>query len=132
MLSQNKEDYLRALYVLHEERSSIHSVDVANYLSISKPSVSTMVRQLDRDGFVEVKPYAPIKFTRRGEEYAKRLTAKHRIIESFLKNVLGMPDKNLHEEAHRLEHAFSEESIRKIRKLLKNPAVDPHGKPIPQ
>lgn len=131
MFTANKEDYLRGLYILEEERGEIKSIDLAHYLNISKPSVSEMVKELNKEGLVSYKKYSKLKFTAKGRKIAKKLTSKHRLIELFLKNILKINSKNVHQEAHRLEHAFSDKSIAKLRKLLGNPKKDPHGKPIP-
>ena len=132
MTTANREDYLRALYVLEEEKNEIKSINIANYMQISKPSVSEMVRELNKEGLVSYKKYSSIKFTQKGRKMAQKLTSKHRLIEIFLKNTLKVQNVNIHEEAHRLEHAFSDESIEKLRKMLGNPKLDPHGKPIPK
>lgn len=131
MFTANKEDYLRGIYILEEEKGSIKSIDLAHYLRVSKPSVSEMVKELNKEGLVSYKRYSKIRFTPKGRMLAKKLTSKHRLIETFLKNMLKLNSKNVHEEANRLEHAFSDESIGKLRKLLGNPKKDPHGKPIP-
>ena len=90
-----------------------------------------MAKELNRQGLIFYKKYSKLKFTAKGRRIAQKLTSKHRLLELFLNNVLKINSKNLHEEAHRLEHAFSDESITKLRKLLGNPKKDPHGKPIP-
>ena len=132
MFTAHKEDYLRGLYIFEEEKGEIKSIDLANYLNVSKPSVSEMVKELNKEGFVSYKRYSKLKFTAKGHRIAQKLTSKHRLIELFLKNILKINSNNIHQEAHRLEHAFSDKSIEKIRKLLGNPKKDPHGKPIPQ
>lgn len=132
MFTANKEDYLRGLYVLEEEKGEIKSIDLANYLNVTKPSVSEMVKELNKEGLIAHQKYSKLRFTAKGKRIAEKLTSKHRIIELFLKNMLRVDSKNLHQEAHRLEHAFSDSSIVKLRKLLGNPKKDPHGKPIPQ
>ena len=132
MFTANKEDYLRGLYILEEEKGEIKSIDLAHYLDVSKPSVSEMIQELNKEGVISYKKYSKIKFTAKGRKLAQKLTSKHRLIEIFLKNMLKINSNNIHQEAHRLEHAFSDESIGKIRKLLRNPKKDPHGKPIPQ
>ena len=131
MFTANKEDYLRGLYILEEEKGELKSIDLAHYLNVSKPSVSEMVQELNKEGLVSYKKYSRLKFTSKGKKIAQKLTSKHRLIELFLKNVLKIDSKNVHQEAHRLEHAFSDDSINKIKKLLGNPKKDPHGKPIP-
>ena len=132
MFTASREDYLRGLYILEEEKGQLKSIDLAHYLNVSKPSVSEMVQELNREGLLSYKKYSKLKFTSKGKRIAQKLTSKHRLIELFLKNVLNINSKNVHQEAHRLEHAFSDESVEKIRKLLHNPKKDPHGKPIPQ
>ena len=131
MYTVSKEDYLRGMYILEEERGEVKSTDLANYLDVSKPSVSEMVKGLQEEGLISHKKYSKLAFTPKGRKIAKNLTSKHRLIELFLKNILRVSTKNIHQEAHRLEHAFSDNSINKIKKLLGNPKKDPHGKPIP-
>ena len=132
MESASKEDYLKAIYHLMEENHEARSVEVADYLDVTKPSVSEMLRTLGDDGFIQYRKYSKIKLTKKGFNAAKNLTARHRIIESFLKDILKLGPKKIHYEAHKLEHAFSDESIEKMRRLLGNPKKDPHGKLIPQ
>ena len=131
MPTQNQEDYLRALYILDEKGMELKSSEVASYLKVSKPSVSEMVRRLNEEGLVKAEPYSKLKFTKKGKKLAEQLTGKHRIIELFLIKILKRSDEHIHEEAHRLEHAFSDESIERMKGLLGNPKTDPHGKPIP-
>jgi len=131
MESVNKEDYLRGIYHLLEDEGYVRSVDLADYLNITKPSVSEMLKELNNEGLIVYRKYSRLRFTSKGRTIARKLTFKHRVIESFLKNILHSDSQNIHEEAHRLEHAFSDESIEKLRKLLGNPKEDPHGKPIP-
>ena len=132
MESISREDYLRAMYHLIEENEEVKSVEVADYLGVSKPSVSEMLKNLDADGLIQYKKYSKINLTKNGFKAAKNLTARHRIIEAFLKDMLKINPQKIHEEAHRLEHAFSDESIGKMGKILGNPRKDPHGKPIPR
>ena len=131
MESISKEDYLRGIYHLLEDEGHVRSVDLADYLNITKPSVSEMLKELNKGGLIAYKKYSKLRFTSKGKNIARKITLKHRVIESFLKNMLRIDSQNIHEEAHRLEHAFSDESIEKLRRLLGNPKEDPHGKPIP-
>ena len=131
MVTVNREDYLRALYILEEKKLPLRTTELANYLKISKASVSEMANKLADKKLIVHKRYGNLEFTDEGKKLAINLTARHRIIELFLKNILKINPNNLHEEAHRLEHAFSDESISKLRELLGNPTKDPHGEPIP-
>lgn len=114
-----------------EDERDVKSVELADYLNITKPSVSEMLQELDNEDLIDYKKYSKLKFTPKGKKIAKKLTFKHRIIESFLKNTLKINSKAIHKEAHRLEHAFSDESVNKLSRFLGNPKKDPHGKPIP-
>ncbi len=131
MVTASREDYLRGLYILDEEKNEIKSSDLARYLRVSKPSVSEMMQELNKEGLISYKKYSKLKFLPKGLAIAKKLTSKHRIIETFLKRLLKLNSTNIHEEAHRLEDAFSDKSVEKLRKMLGNPRQDPHGKPIP-
>ena len=128
MVSKNKEDYLRALYLFNEEKKKLNVTNLSKALKISKPSVSQMIKILSDENFLRYKKYSEIKVTKKGLNASKNLTIKHRIIETFLKEVLKLNLKEVHSEAHKLEHAISNKTILKLRK---NPKCDPHGKEIP-
>ena len=132
----SREDYLRAIYVIYEaqkdKKEGIKSVDIAKHLNVSKASVSEMVRKLAKEGYIAVRPYSAIQFTKKGLSEARRIMHNHRVIEVFLKKILNYNINKVHEEAHRLEHAFSEGSINRLDKFLKNPKISPHGYPIPR
>ena len=129
------EDYLRTIYSLYEKQEDkskgVKSVNIAKELKISKPSVSKMITKLISKNYLKAKPYSDIYFTKKGLNEAKRIMHNHRIIEVFLKDVLNCNLNKIHEEAHQLEHTFSEYTIRKLDNFLDNPVVSPHGKPIP-
>lgn len=135
MIKKAKEDYLRAIYHFQEEENNaeegVSSVRLSEYLGISKPTVSEMLRKLMKEHLINKMPYGKINLTKKGLEESKAITKKHRIIEVFLSQVLKINQSIVHEEAHRLEHAFSNDSIISISKLIKNPKSCPHGKPIP-
>ena len=131
MKSASKEDYLRGIYHLMEDNKEVKSVELADYLNITKPSVSQMLQELNKEGMIDYKRYSRLKLTDKGRKIAEKVTFKHRIIETFLKSMLKINSTEIHEEAHRLEHAFSDKSINRLRKMLGNPKLDPHGKPIP-
>ncbi|AJF61002.1 TPA: metal-dependent transcriptional regulator [Candidatus Woesearchaeota archaeon] len=131
MESASREDYLREFYLMEEKNKEPSITEIAEKLNIAKPSVTEMVKKLDKEGLATYEKYASPCLTKKGREIARKLTMKHRIIELFLTEVLKMDRKEIHDEAHRLEHAFSDKSIKKIREFLGNPKTDPHGEPIP-
>ncbi|MBU0980077.1 MAG: metal-dependent transcriptional regulator [Nanoarchaeota archaeon] len=134
-MNVSTEDYLRTLYAIYEKlkdkSEGLRSIDVAKELGISKPSVSAMIKKLISMNYLKAKPYSKIHFTRKGLKEALRVMHNHRVIEVFLRDILGYGLTKVHEEAHRLEHAFSEESIKRLDKFLKHPKKSPYGMKIP-
>lgn len=132
MITPSREDYLRAIFCLNEKGTDkIKSIDIVKFLNISKPAVSEMLKKLQKEKFIEMTPYSNISLTYIGLEEAKKITYKHRVAEIFLKEILKFKDKDLYEEAHKLEHSMSEEVARRIFKYMKNPKVCPCGHKIP-
>ncbi len=131
-INATREDYVRAIYILQETNQDTGVTSVAERLRLSKSTVSERVKSLVKDGLVENTPYAQVKLTKEGLNIGKKLTYKHRIIEVFLSQVLGVPNEKVHEEAEKLEHACSDDVIQRIAKLLNYPTTDPHGSIIPE
>lgn len=132
----SQQDYLRAIYTLGEDnlnkRQGIKSVKLAEFLGISKPGVSQMLKKLAEDKLIESNPYSNICLTSIGYKKAKKSVYNYRVIEVFLKKILDYQnnDVKLRHEAHKLEHAFSDKSIKKLDNFLKNPKKCPHGNKI--
>ncbi|MFH1173686.1 MAG: metal-dependent transcriptional regulator [archaeon] len=131
MVSTSKEEYLRTLFLLEERNQELSITNIARHLRIAKPSVTEMMQALHREKLVAYKKYAKLAWTKRGKFLANALTARHRIIESFLKDILHVPLKDIHAEANVLEHAVSTNVLNRMRAVLGNPTKDPHGKVIP-
>lgn len=130
-VSETKEDYLRAISLLEGgEKNPVNVTELAKHLGLAKSTVSERIRELQNNRLIKHTKYSKLEFTRKGRSIAEKLTYKHRIIEVFLHNVLKINKKKVHDEAHKLEHAFSDESIEKLSDFLGNPKKDPHGKPI--
>lgn len=130
-ITSTKEDYLRAMYQIRSTHDGkIRVIDIATYLHLSKSTVSERLKELSKQKYIQYQRYSDIELTTIGLKVAQKLTYKHRIIEVFLFDYLNMPKQKIHEEAHRLEHAFSDEAIEKLNELVGNPKLDPHGKPI--
>jgi len=131
-ITATKEDYVRAIYILDTTQGTTGVTDIANRLGLSKSTVSERVNELVNEGLVVSEPYGKVKLTERGNEVGKKLTYKHRIIEVFLHNSLHIPKDKIHAEAERLEHAFSDDVIKRLATFLGNPKNDPHGSEIPK
>ena len=131
-MSATKEDYVRAIYILGENAKGTGVTHIAKRLQLSKSTVSERVKELEQDGLVIALPYAEVTLTPKGKDVGEKLTYKHRIIEVFLYTVLKVPKEQIHAEAERLEHACSDDVIKRLAKFLKNPKSDPHGSVIPK
>ncbi|MEY2665606.1 MAG: hypothetical protein RLZZ480_711 [Candidatus Parcubacteria bacterium] len=126
-ISPTREDYIRAIYLLQERGEEPGIVEIAKRLQLSKSTVSERIKELTTDGLTHSKPYSTISLTKQGLALGKKMTYKHRLIEVFLHQTLKLPKELIHEEAERLEHAFSDEAIKKLATFLNHPTHDPHG-----
>lgn len=132
MPSATVEDYLKALYSLEQREGEKPRVkDIADILNVSLPSVTTMMKSLADDGFVERTAYRGVALSEEGRRAALKVIRNHRLIELFLVEVLGYGWDEVHAEAERLEHSMSDELTNRIEAFLGYPEVDPHGDPIP-
>lgn len=132
MITQNREDYLRAIFCLNEKGAeTVKSINVVQFLKVSKPAVSEMLKKLKKQGYIKIIPSSRITLTHKGLQTAKKITYKHRIVEVFLKEILDFKVNKLHEEAHKLEHSMSDEVAKRIANFLKNPKFCPCGNKIP-
>ena len=126
-ISPTREDYIRAIYLLQERGEEAGIVEIAKRLHLSKSTVSERIKGLTTDGLTLSKPYSTISLTKQGLALGRKMTYKHRLIEVFLHQTLQLPKELVHEEAERLEHAFSDKAIELLDTFLKHPTHDPHG-----
>lgn len=135
LASQTVENYLKAIYVAQASSDDPGTLvpmgQLASALGVVPGTATTMVKTLADSGLVRYEPYMGVRLTAAGEKLAAMVLRRHRLIEQFLVQVLGMNWSEVHEEAERLEHAVSERLIDRIDDMLGRPAVDPHGDPIP-
>lgn len=134
MEKKTVEDYLKAMYNIYEiqanKQNGIRSVEIAKSLKVKKPSVSAIIKKLTEKGYLKSKAYSAVFFTKKGLREARKIIHSHRVIEYFLKEVLKCDIKDIHNEAHHLEHTISEATIKKLDNFLGNPKVSPYGKKI--
>ncbi len=131
MNSVSKENYLSIIYKHRDPSGEIKPNVIAEWLQISNPAVTDMLKKLAKDKLVLYTPYKAVRFTKQGELAAKKLVRRHRIWEIFLHEIVGMPWEKVHAEAERLEHHSSDELISRLEEMVNFPAFDPHGDPIP-
>jgi DtxR family Mn-dependent transcriptional regulator len=125
------EDYLKSIFELSRATGSAVTSEVASRLGVASASVSAMVRRLTGQGLVSHERYGALRLTKKGRTVALQLVRRHRVIEAYLVTALGYPWDEVHSEAERLEHAASPELINRMAAAIGEPAVDPHGAPIP-
>jgi DtxR family Mn-dependent transcriptional regulator len=132
LLSASVQDYAKAVYALEARGGSpVSTNDLAERLGITPGSVSAMLRKLADVGLLVHEPYHGVRLTDEGRRVALEVLRHHRLLELFLAQELGMSWDRVHAEAEVLEHVLSEELEELIAGRLGDPAVDPHGDPIP-
>ena len=130
--SEAVEDYAKALHALSTRSDGpVSTSALAERLGVSPGSVTAMLKRMDEFGLVDHLPYHGARLTAEGEKVALEVIRHHRLLESYLAEVLGMPWDRVHDEAEVLEHYISEELEERIASALGDPVRDPHGDPIP-
>jgi DtxR family Mn-dependent transcriptional regulator len=126
------EDYAKTIYALQLQGDGpVSTSALAERLAVAPSSVTAMLKHLDELGLARYAPYRGAVLTQAGEKVALEVIRHHRLIEAFLAEALEMPWDRIHDEAEVLEHYISEELESRIAARLGNPALDPHGDPIP-
>jgi DtxR family Mn-dependent transcriptional regulator len=125
-----EEEYLQTLFWLDEARLSLTAANVARAMQLSPPTVHEMIGRLERDGYITRAGDKTISFTPSGYEHAEGISRRHRLIERFLTDVLGIPWDEVHEEAERLEHAMSPVLEQRMLAAIGDAQTCPHGHPI--
>jgi DtxR family Mn-dependent transcriptional regulator len=125
-----EEEYLQILFWLQEAKLPLTGANVARAMQLSAPTVHEMVGRLERDGYITRASDKSISFTESGLEHAEQIVRRHRLIERFLTDVLGIPWDEVHEEAERLEHAMSPVLEQRMLVAIGDASTCPHGHPI--
>jgi len=125
-----EEEYLQILFWLQEAGLPMTGANVARAMQLSAPTVHEMIGRLERDGYITRAADRAISFTDSGERHAEDIVRRHRLIERFLTDVLGVPWDEVHEEAERLEHAMSPVLEERMLAAIGDAKTCPHGHPI--
>jgi DtxR family Mn-dependent transcriptional regulator len=125
-----EEEYLQTLFWLQEAKLPMTGANVARAMQLSAPTVHEMVGRLERDGYITRGSDKAISFTENGLQHAEEIVRRHRLIERFLTDILGIPWDEVHEEAERLEHAMSPVLEERMLAAIGDAATCPHGHPI--
>src|SRR5690242_20199572 len=142
MTSSSVEDYLKTIYQLQQEAAGgatwaagggpdVSTSALAERLSVAPASVTSMIQRLAQVELLIYTPYQGVHLTTQGEKMALRVIRRHRLLELYLAERLGLGWDQVHEEAERLEHHISATLEDRIAAALGDPQVDPHGHPIP-
>ncbi|MCH2375443.1 MAG: metal-dependent transcriptional regulator [Planctomycetes bacterium] len=131
--SSTVEDYIKCIYEkqVRRDREFVPTGQVATAMEVAPGTATTMMKTLAESGLVTYEPYTGVRLTDDGVELAKRVLRRHRVVELFLVEFMGMDWSEVHMDAELLEHAVSDRLIARMDEMLGSPKVDPHGDPIP-
>jgi DtxR family Mn-dependent transcriptional regulator len=132
--SSTVENYLKTIFRLsgeHDPGTLVATGRIAEALHLTPGTVTTMVKHLERDGYLRYEPRRGVRLRAKGQRAAAQVLRRHRLIELFLVEFLRLAWAHVHEEAELLEHALSDRIVERIDEMLGRPAYDPHGDPIP-
>ena len=128
--TEAEEEYLQIMYWLEEAGLPITGANIARAMQLSPPTVHEMIGRLERDGYVSRSADKSLQFTADGRDHAQAIVRRHRLIERFLTDVLGIPWDEVHEEAERLEHAMSPVLEERMLAAIGDATTCPHGHPL--
>ncbi|MBV8944585.1 MAG: metal-dependent transcriptional regulator [Solirubrobacterales bacterium] len=125
-----EQEYLEMLFWLFEAGLPMTGANLARAMQLSAPTVHEMLGRLERDGYIARNAERMIEFTPSGRQHAEQIVSRHRMIERFLTDVVGVPWDDVHEEAEQLEHAMTPRFEAYVRTSVGNAKTCPHGHPI--
>src|SRR5947209_5421613 len=125
-----EEEYLQSLFWLLEAGLPLTAANLSRAMQLSPPTVHEMLGRLERDGYIVRDEERTIDFTATGREHAEQIVSRHRMIERFLTDVVGVPWDDVHEEAEHLEHAMTPRFEAYVRASVGDAKTCPHGHPI--
>jgi DtxR family Mn-dependent transcriptional regulator len=131
--TESADNYLKAIFHLGGQKERVSSGELAERLGVAPASVTSMIQKLASAAppLVDYERHYGVCLLRAGKRRALEVIRHHRLIETFLYEVLNYPIGEIHDEAERLEHFISESFEKRIAQKLGNPEVDPHGHCIP-
>jgi DtxR family Mn-dependent transcriptional regulator len=125
-----EQEYLESLFWLYEAELPMTGANLARAMQLSAPTVHEMLGRLERKGYIERTTGRRIAFTDTGREHAERIVGRHRMIERFLTDTVGVPWDDVHEEAEKLEYAMTPRFEAYVRTSVGDATTCPHGHPI--
>ena len=132
VLNISNEDYLKNIFMFqHQTKRVMRTSELSQCLQVSPAAVTDKIKKLSDEKYLRYSKYKGVQLTDKGRAIGQNMVRRHRILELFLHEELGLTWKNVHEEAERLEHAVSDSLINRMESKLGFPKFDPHGDPIP-
>ena len=131
MASSTEENYLKALFNLSNAQGEVNLSELAHSLQVSLPTANSMVKSLQKSGWVNYEKYKPLVLTPSGQKEAALIIRKHRLTEMFLVKKMGFGWEEVHEIAEQVEHIHAPKFFQRMDEMLGFPTIDPHGSPIP-
>jgi len=133
MATSTVEDYLKAILLEEQSRPDalVTTGRIATAIDVAPGTATSMVKALADSALVSYEPYSGVRLTEAGRQLAAHVLRRHRLVELFLVQIMGMNWSEVHEEAEELEHAISDRILERMDEMLGRPSVDPHGDPIP-
>lgn len=119
-MTASQEDYLKTIYILILHKNEARVTDIADYLQVSKASVNRALKSLKEIEFVDYEAYGEIKLTERGKEEATNVIKKHNVLKAFLIQILNVDSKTAEDEAKKMKHAISEDTVNKFSEYIKS------------
>ena len=126
-----KENYLKIIYKKQEKELPVNVTSLSHYFNVSKSTVSNMIKKLVLMGLIDSKPYKPILLTSLGKTRATEIISKHRLIELYLVEKMNFKLDEVHEIAEEIEHIKNSKFFNRMREILGDASIDPHGSVIP-
>ncbi|MBR3305459.1 MAG: metal-dependent transcriptional regulator [Clostridia bacterium] len=118
-MQESGEMYLENILILEKKIKNTRSIDIAQQMNYSKPSVSRAVSILKKDGCIDISPEGYISLTKKGRDIAEKIYERHNILTEILLD-LGVDSENAVNDACRIEHVISDESFAAIKKYINN------------
>lgn len=132
MAHEKVEQYLKVIYNLTEDGGMAKTTDIASAMDIAPASVTEMLHKLSDKGYVRHEPYKGVVLRPRGMKIACKVSRKHRLLERFLADFVGVSGKSRHEQACKMEHALTDEAEKNLCRIMHHPTECPHGRRIPK
>lgn len=112
-----EQNYLEIIFILYQKQEIVRNIDIAGELNLARATVTQMLRNLEKKGYIEYKEDKIVRFTKEGEMIAEKLYEKHVYLTKVLKH-MGIEDDIAEKEACQIEHAISDNSFKKIKKYF--------------